>query len=213
MTIIPAILSDSFMQVKEQIERVRQETKLTRIQIDIVDPDFADDITISPIDLAEVKLQGLEVDLHLMTNDPINEVVECSEIKNIHAIIGQVEHMSNQRDFIEHVHSYNLKVGLALDLTTPITAIEANIWADLDMVQVMGIRAGAQGQSFKLETLEKVKEIRQKYPQLEILVDGGVKPENMVAINAAGASTVVVGSYLWESRELTSAIAKLTSAR
>lgn len=209
MLVIPAILSDQLPVIQSQLDRIQRETNLTRVQIDIVDPEFADNITISPIDILQLDLHAFQVDVHLMTNDPINDVVECSQVPGIHTVISQVEHMSSQRAFLDHIKSYNLKVGFALDLTTPIEAIEAESWGDLSVMQAMGIKAGKQGQNFAPEILRKVQTIRDTHPSLEILVDGGVKPENVFAIQGAGANGIAVGSYLWESESLTDAIAKL----
>ncbi len=209
MLIIPAILSDQIAVIQAQLDRIQKETNLTRVQIDIVDPDFADNVTISPIDILQLDLHAFQIDVHLMTNDPINDVVECSQVPGIHSVISQVEHMTSQKAFLDHIKGYGLKVGLALDLTTPIEAIEPESWGALNSVQVMGIRAGSQGQTFAPEVLRKLRSLRAAHSSLELLVDGGVKPDNVRAIETSGASAVMVGSFLWESENLAEAIAKL----
>ncbi len=209
MLIIPTILTDQITLVQEQLDRIQKESNLTRVQIDVIDPEFTDNITISPIDLPQLDLHAFRIDIHLMTNDPINDLVECSQVPGVGTVISQVEHMSSQKAFIDQARGYNLKVGLSLDLTTPIEAIEPESWGAISTIQVMGIQAGAQGRPFAPETLKKIRTIHGSHPSLELLVDGGVKPDNLGSIQAAGATGVTVGSFLWESDNLSNAIAKL----
>lgn len=210
MIIIPALLSDSIETIQTQLARVVGESNLRRVQIDIVDALFADEITVFPSDLADIDFKGLAVDIHLMTDDPANDIVECTYIPGIHAIIGQVEHMSSQDEFLREVIGYGLVPGLSLDLNTPIDAIEEESFTKLKIVQVMGIKAGAQGQVFAgQKVLDKVTSLRALYPELEILVDGGVKVGNVSEIREVSPSGVVVGSALWESQDFAGTIAKL----
>lgn len=211
LTVIPALLSDSPTVIQSQLDRIARETTLKRVQVDIVDPNFADEITISPIDLLERNLHEFAIDIHLMTNDTITDVVECSQVKGVATIIAQIEHMVDQRAFLEHVHSYTVRAGLALDLNTPLEAIDAESWKHVDTLQIMGIQAGAQGRPFGGERVyKKVRTLRAMYPSLEVLVDGGVTPANVQTLHEAGASGVVVGSFLWESKDLSGAVAELS---
>lgn len=211
MMIIPSILSDSLDVVSDQLRKVRTQTSLTRVQIDIVDPEFSDELTIHPIDLLDIHTQKLELDFHLMTNDPIQDVLECSQVPGVHAIIAQIERMRSQRDFIDHVLSYGIKPGFSLDLYTDPDEIETDVLGKLSYIQVMGNRAGKQGQSFAgkpvLETIAALKKIReQTQSTFEIIVDIGMNPENASLVSAAGADCVTPGSFLWMASDLQRAI-------
>ena len=214
MLIIPSILTDSVEVVQSQLDRLKQETVLSRVQIDIVDSEFAPEITITPIDLASVDLHEFEIDIHLMTNDPINDVVECSEVKGIKTIIAQVEHMSSQKEFIDHVESYKISAGLSLDIYTPVEAIEMMSLSKIKVVQLMSNEAGTQGQSFKTElVLPKIQHFmdikNQNGYDFEILVDIGINPETIILVEGAGASGVAVGSFLWKSDNLAHVVEQL----
>ncbi|MEP7166952.1 MAG: hypothetical protein ABI758_03175 [Candidatus Woesebacteria bacterium] len=211
MMIVPSILSDSLGVVQEQLDKVALETKLRRVQVDIIDPEFADEITIHPIDLPTLDLKGLQIDIHLMTNDPINDVIECSQIPGITTIIAQIEHMASQVDFIEHVKSYSIAVGFSLDLHTDVEEIQENLFPQLDLIQVMGNKAGKQGESFLGEPiLEKIRILMQIREKLSahylIAVDIGMSPDNAKLVEAAGADMVTPGSYLWSAPNLATAI-------
>ncbi len=211
MIIVPSILSDSLEVVQTQIDRVFTETNLRRVQIDIVDPEYAEEITIHPIDLLEVNLRDVLVDFHLMTNDPINDVIECSQIKGAHTLIAQIEHMPDQKAFFEHVESLELHVGLSLDMYTPVEELNTTILNKLSIIQVMGNKAGQQGEPFvssmAIPKIKQLVDIRQNtQSSFLIAVDIGMTPENAAICSAAGADMVTPGSFLWSSENLQSAV-------
>lgn len=210
MIIIPSILTDSLEIVQEQVDKTIS-VGLQRVQVDIIDPDFADEITIHPIDLLELDLRGLEVDFHLMTNEPINDVVECSQIPGVKTIIAQIERMDNQTAFLEHVTSLSLSAGLSLDLYTSVEEIDEKLLPQLAIVQVMGNKAGKQGQPFVGEpALEKIRTLNilrnQRGYSYQICVDIGMTPEQAKICSTAGANIVTPGSSLWNSSDLQSAV-------
>lgn len=211
MIIVPSILSDSIPNIRHMVDRLTSETNLRRVQIDIVDPEYSEDLTIHPIDLTEVDLKGVVVDFHLMTNDPINDVIECSQISGARTIIAQIEHMPSQQAYIEHVQSLKLLPGLSLDLYTPVESIETNVIPHLDIIQVMGNKAGKQGQFFLApQAIEKISELvalrKETSSSFQIAVDIGMTPENAKIVAQAGADMVTPGSYLWNSSDLHIAI-------
>lgn len=217
ITIIPSILSDSLEDIGSKLERIRKETHLTRVHIDITDPDYMHELTVSPIDLIELTTHGLSIDVHLMTNDPINDLIECSQVPGIHQVVAQIEHMSSQRAFVEHASSLGLRVGFSIDYTTPTESIEPEIISELASIQVMDVEAGAQGREFGgPAVLERIREVNtllgdMKLPGVERVADGSINVQTLGACHKAGATTFVVGSYLWKSQDLAGAIAKLQS--
>jgi len=68
---------------------------------------------------------------------------------------------------------------------------------DLNSVVVMSVKCGASGQAFNPSALEKVKQIKKKYPNLRIIVDGGINVKNIASVRDAGASVAVVGNFLY----------------
>lgn len=211
MIVVPSILSDSLDLIQSEVLKVATETSLRTVQIDIIDPDFAEEVTIHPIDLLDLDLQKLEIDIHLMTNDPINDVIECSQIPGIHSIIAQIERMPSQRAYVEHVKSLQMKAGLSIDLYTPVDEVDSNVIPTVEYIQVMGNKAGRQGQPFIGQVvLEKINELSiirsEKKYKFQIIVDIGMTPENAKACGKAGADIVTPGSFLWNATSLHDAI-------
>lgn len=73
-----------------------------------------------------------------------------------------------------------MEVGVSVKPGTPIEpALEDLITAKLvDKVLVMTVEPGFGGQKFMHDMMPKVEYLHNKYPHLDIQVDGGIGPEN-----------------------------------
>lgn len=208
-SIVPAILSGDVAEVQRLLDMAKSLPDCQLVQIDIIDGWFADNVTVTPTDLWELDFGQLQVDLHLMTEEPMDFVFEALEFKDklpAISITAQIEHMTSQLVFVEQVKNVGWQVGLSLDFFTPAEAIDADLLPKLDLIQVMGIEAGFQGQEFSSQALETVKDVKEilKKQELEtmVVVDGGVKLNNISKIIEAGVDRVVVGSALWQAEDL-----------
>lgn len=90
---------------------------------------------------------------------------------------------------IELVHSHNMLAGLAISPETPASAITDSLGKAADLLLVMTVRPGRGGQKFMPECLEKVKELRERFPGKNIQVDGGVGSGNACQCAQAGKSS------------------------
>lgn len=195
--VIPAILSSNPLEVEALLRRA--EEIVDRVQIDIIDGQFAQNKTIDPSVLDNFDTDLL-LDFHLMTKEPI-DWVERAVRAGADRIIGQVEQMGSQVDFVGKVSEVGLSVGLAIDLETPISALDPTILNNLDVVLVMAVKAGFGGQKFEpraLEKIEKLEEIKVRDDNpFKICVDGGETPDTIDDTRIAGADEVVIGRSLF----------------
>ena len=196
--IIPTILTGNPIEAKEMVTEL--EEFCDRIQIDIIDGTFADNKTIDPSALSDVD-STLKFDFHLMTKEPI-DWVERAVRAGADRVIGHIEQMQNQRDFVGKVQETGVSVGLAIDLGTPVSQIEPEILTSLDVVLVLSVKAGWGGQEFDPSVLKKIEKLAQlklkDITPFKICVDGGVTEENIKKIVASGADEVAVGRRLFE---------------
>ena len=204
MKLYPAILSDSVETVQRQVDLCKKCSQIEVAQIDIVDGFFADNITISPMNLLEIDSGELEFDLHLMVEEPMDTLLEIEATQNklpIRTVIAQIEKMTYQEDFIEETKKLGYKIGFSLKLYTPLDSIDDAVWNELDVVQLMGVRAGFQGQEISQHIFDKLKLLGEKKAKnnykFEVIVDGGVKLKNSKKLIDAGADGLAVGSALW----------------
>ncbi|MBI4033007.1 MAG: ribulose-phosphate 3-epimerase [Candidatus Blackburnbacteria bacterium] len=195
--IIPAILTNDPGELEDRIKQV--ERLAHRVQVDIIDGVFANNRTVALESLEGIGTEAL-LDVHLMVYEPDSWVERAVRIL-ADRIIGQVEMMSDQVRFIGHAQEIGSKVGLALDLPTPVSAIDPAIINNLDVVLLMSVKAGFGGQEFNKSALEKIKaldEIRSRDSiPFRICVDGGINAQNIGRIRRAGADEAAIGRSLF----------------
>ena len=208
MQIYPAILTDDSAEAQQQLDRCQENSEIETVQIDCIDGFFADELTIDIGALLDLDFGSLTADLHLMTQEPIDAVRELAEYGTglpIRTVIAQIEQMGSQSDYVALVKRNNWKVGLSLNIFTPLDQIEHEIWHELDCIQLMAIEAGTQGQTLRplvFEKLTQLYEYIEKHDlQLEVIVDGGVKKDTIVELAAHGVEGVAVGSALWRAED------------
>lgn len=205
--IIPSLLTNDPKELEEKIQVLESIVKRTegpelcrRIQVDIVDGVFADNHTVMPDVVGQIET-SLLVDFHLMTKEPIDWVERCVA-GQAERIIAQVEQMSSQRDFIGRIVAIGTKVGLAIDLDTPVDVLDGTILTSLDVVLLMSVKAGFGGQAFDSGAIEKVRRLKglrsKGSASFRICVDGGVDEGNIVEVVRAGADEVSIGNRLFE---------------
>jgi ribulose-phosphate 3-epimerase len=67
---------------------------------------------------------------------------------------------------------------------------------DLDQVLIMTVHPGFYGSPFLPKVMDKIAQLRQLRPELDVEVDGGIDPDTIVLTKEAGANMFVSGSYL-----------------
>ena len=198
LEIIPTIFSNDIREVEEKI--LRLEGLVKNVQIDIVDGQYVNNKTIVPSALENIDT-NLGLDFHLMTKEPV-DWVERAVRGGADRIIGKIEKMGNQIDFVGKVGEVGCDVGLALDISSLVSGLDSQALAGANVILVIGYPAGFEGQVFDTKAFEKIKklsEIRQKEDlSFKILVDGGVNEINIKEIVKLGADEVAIGRRLFE---------------
>ena len=176
--IIPAIDVATEEEYRDTLKKIENSGAFKGgwVHVDITDDVFAPWKTISP-EVVKKYPTSLKIELHLMVEDP-----DHTEIDNFQRVFAHIEAGASGS-------------CIAINPETPVS-----ILGDLkpEIVLVMGVHPGKQGQEFIPDVLEKVRELKEKNPNLRIGVDGGVTPENAKLIIDAGADYLVVGSHLIE---------------
>lgn len=80
------------------------------------------------------------------------------------------------------------------------------------MVLVMTVHPGFGGQKFMASELPKVKALRERYPDLNIEVDGGLGEGTIDEAADAGANVIVAGSAVFGAKDPAAVIKKLREA-
>ena len=202
--IIPAILTDNAKDVLAKLKAARGVAP--RVQIDIIDGEFADNKTVDPvaldnIEVADILAGEILLDYHLMVKEPVNWITKCMK-GHADRIIGHVEMMADQKAFVGEVTKAGAKVGLAIDLDTPVSEIAQELLRDLDVVLVMSVKAGHGGQKFNKKALDKIEELAKIRAEgkfdYRIVDDGGVVLDTVDDVRREGADEVNVGNRIFK---------------
>lgn len=198
MQIIPTILTSDRKNVQEKLKKYSGIFEW--IQLDIIDNVFADNKTLLPIDFVPIKeLSFFKPDIHLMTDHPIKFLTDCVKTK-AKRIIGHIELMADQENFVQEIIKKGVRAGLAVDLPTSIEKLDKNILDKLDVILLMSVKAGWGGQVFSPIVLEKIKKLvtirKKRELDFKIALDGGIKPETIKKPFEAGAEIFYVGGFL-----------------
>ncbi len=209
--IIPAVLTDSPAEAAALIQRCNGVVR--RVQIDVIDGVFADNRTIDPAALQELDV-SLAYDFHLMVKEPVNWVEKCAAA-SAERIIGQIEMMTSQEEFVAKVQAKNLRVGLAVDLDTEINRIEKDLLNIIDVILIMSVKAGRGGQKFEKKSISKIKELNDiriaQKSAFRICVDGGETEDVIDDSYLVGADEIVIGRRLFNG-DLAANIRKMQEA-
>lgn len=97
-------------------------------------------------------------------------------------------------------------------LNTTISLIGREMLTFLQMVLVMTVEPGFGGQKFMPDMMPKVEELRKRYAELNIEVDGGLSEKTIDVAAEAGANVIVAGSAVFGANDPSEVIAKLREA-
>lgn len=193
--IAPSLLSADFSILKEEVEKI-EKSGATHLHLDVMDGDFVPNITFGAGVISSIRPHtNLIFDIHMMVTNPeryIEDMVKAgADSITVHA--EATKHLDRTVNLIK---SHNVKACVALNPSTPISIIE-NIAYALDMILVMSVNPGFGGQKFIPQALEKIKKLRELYPNIDIEVDGGINDKTASMVKQAGANVLVAGSYVF----------------
>jgi ribulose-phosphate 3-epimerase len=192
--IIPGILEKDWASIEAKLEQVK--TFTDTVHIDIIDGKFADNRTFLDPEPFKKYAGELFLELHMMVEEPVNLVEEWAA-SGFKRFLGHVEHMSNQKKFVDEAKKYG-EVGLALDGLTHVSAIKIP-FDQLDTILIYtSNRVGFSGPPLMDDRLDKVRHL-QKLTNKPIEVDGGISDQTIVRARIAGATRFVSTSYIWNS--------------
>jgi ribulose-phosphate 3-epimerase len=231
--IIPAILPKDLDDLRDKMAHASGATPI--VQIDVCDGKFVPSKTWPYVKggmdefariIAEDEgfpfWESLDLEIDLMVKKP-DEVIDGWIKAGAKRLVLHIESAPNILDTIKKLRdeygtakeeAFGLEIGLALDLRTSneevfeaLDLIDQDGDSIIDFVQFMGIEnVGFQGQELDDLVFEKISDLRNLYPNINISVDGGVNFDNASELISAGATRLVSGSALFESEDLAKAI-------
>ena len=207
----PSILSADFARLLEDVKKV-EKAGCEYLHIDVMDGHFVPNITLGPGIVKSLRKDvNMVFDAHLMIENPDNYIKECADA-GCDIIVVHQEACTHLHRTIQNIKSHGIKAGVALNPATPIETIKY-VLQDVDMVLLMSVNPGFGGQSYIPVVTEKIKELKALIDEMnldiDIEVDGGVKPSNIAEVVNAGANVIVAGSAIFNAGNIDEAVKSL----
>ncbi len=208
--IAPSILSADFSRLGDEVKAV-EKVGVDWIHIDVMDGHFVPNITIGPLVVEAVRrVTDLPLDVHLMVEDPDRYLEDFARAGSTSMTV-QAEACVHLHRTVQAIKALDVKAGVALNPTTPISTIEW-ILEDIDIVLIMSVNPGFGGQKFIPNTIDKIRALRKMIQDrgLSILIeiDGGVNETTIKNISDAGVDVFVAGSAIFKSPDYKETISK-----
>lgn len=187
--IIPAVIAASQDELDDILIKIGNFASL--LQLDVMDGKFVPSHSLN-FDF-RVPEKKYEYEAHLMVESPKDWTERFGN--KVDSVIAHIESTQNPEKLIKIVKNMGKKIAFALNPETKIEAIK-DLLNEIDQVLIMTVHPGFYGSKFLPEMSKKIEELRNLCPELDIEVDGGIKPDTIDLVNKAGTNMFVSGSYL-----------------
>jgi ribulose-phosphate 3-epimerase len=195
MKIIPSILVQSEQEFLEQISAVKN--ILDMVQLDIADGKFVDNTTWADPEIVKT-IDDINIELHLMIQNPLEEIKRWKDVKQIKRILVHYESVEDFEEIIPELKSYDWEIGIVLNPDTN-TAVLLPFLDDIKSVMFMGVIPGKQGQKLIPEVLTKIKNFKSENPDKFTELDGGVNLKTLPDIINSGVDAICPGSTIFRN--------------
>ncbi len=205
-----SILAADPTQLGNEIKRVEQ-AGVDLIHIDVMDGHFVPNLTMGPFIVERIKeITKVPLDIHLMIENPDKYVesftrkTEKDDILTFH-----IEATDDPLNVINLIKDRGIKAGIAINPDTDEQTV-AKLLESIDILLVMTVYPGFSGQAFKKYVCNKLKKLREMAPEnLDIEVDGGIKPETIPDAASAGANVFAAATSIFAKDDYKEAIEEL----
>ena len=180
------------------------------VHLDVMDGKFVPRKTFDEKFVEQVKNStDLLLDVHLMVKEP-EKVVENYLKAGADILTVHYEACNDLVETLKTIKSYNCLAGVAICPKTPAIKLKEILKSGLvDIVLVMGVEPGDCGRTFIPGSAEKVAEIKDLDKNIEVEVDGGVTVKNSKILRRLGATILVSGSTIFNSKNINKTIKEL----